>query len=355
MDLSKVIIREMKDGEQKQVLQIGRRAFQLVEALFLGTPKKAMVAEEEGTLIGGILYQEFRSRGKRIVYIDEAFVEPKYHGLGVGKKLYTETFDQLWKQDCDCVTALVKDDNVGSWKLFRENGFQRVSIFQVIKEIGAVGFLQHYVKTPFWAAVGMDFYMCSRGERVQEKTNAPLQILTFFLANTLLLLPMWIRLLSKGFYDFLWSFLAYVTVLGIFLFCRYAGSVLGGNRGSFRFNNGGSFLPLLLSFFGSPFFMNANWYPDTYENSNQFRKTLAVPELLKWLVFMGLPFLCLTQHPYGQTIGGLSRIYLLFVMIPFYPFEVFGGGRIYRYSKGLWTAICILTMIEFGFFYISFA
>lgn len=45
MDNAKICIREMKDGEQKEIKQVGRRSFPLFEALFVSTPEKAMVAE----------------------------------------------------------------------------------------------------------------------------------------------------------------------------------------------------------------------------------------------------------------------------------------------------------------------
>ena len=32
--------------------------------------------------------------------------------------------------------------------------------------------------------------------------------------------------------------------------------------------------------------------------------------------------------------------------IPIYPFESFGGGRIYNYNKGLWLLTFITTILE---------
>ena len=45
IEKNKVIIRPMKDGEQKEIVKVGKRAFKLMESLFVGTPKLAMVAE----------------------------------------------------------------------------------------------------------------------------------------------------------------------------------------------------------------------------------------------------------------------------------------------------------------------
>lgn len=346
MDLSKITIRAMRDGEQKEIQQIGKRAFQFVEALFVGRPQKAMAAEYEGRLVGGILYKEFTVRQKRIAYIDEAFVDPDYQGMGIGKKLYTETIEALWKQNYHVLTALVKDDNVGSWKPFLDNGFCRVSVYRIINEIGLSGFLKHYLLTPYLIAVGMDFYMCSRENTLEEKGNAPLQLFLYFFVNYLLLFPLWARWYHRNADSCLWSFLAYGTILALFIGSRYLGTLISRNGGKFRFNQGGSFLLPLLGFFGNVFFMNANWYPKCYENTDDFRKKLAIPEIIKWFLFALLPWTTLLPGPYFQALGRLSCPFLIFIMIPVYPFEVFGGGRIYRYKKLLWFVMFIITIAE---------
>ena len=68
MDNAKICIRKMKDGEQKEIKQLGRRSFPLFEALFVSTPEKAMVAECGGRIIGSILYKPFHAKNKSAVY-----------------------------------------------------------------------------------------------------------------------------------------------------------------------------------------------------------------------------------------------------------------------------------------------
>lgn len=41
----------MKDGEQKEIVRVGKRAFKLMEAWFVGTPKLAMVADYNGKIV----------------------------------------------------------------------------------------------------------------------------------------------------------------------------------------------------------------------------------------------------------------------------------------------------------------
>lgn len=346
MHIQNVIIRPMEKGEEKTVTKVGKKAFQFIEALFVGTPKKAMVAEYEGKIIGAIIYKFLDTPKQQIVYIDEAFVDPDYHDMGVGKKLYTETFFYLQKWGCDVMTALVKDDNVASWKPFIENGFRRVTFSDAIKAIGIRGMFKQYFHTPFYIAVGMDFYMFYPEKPVPFKQENSLQLLHFLFANMLLALPMWILLLLKNSALVLPYMSAYLTLLVLILLTRYVGALWSGEKYHFRLNNGGGLLTAFLSYWGNLFPMNANWYPQTYRNTDEFRKKLALPELLKWIIFLFLPLLAFTNNTYFNALASLSCVFLIFLIIPFYPFETYGAGRIYRYKKGLWLLTTVITIAQ---------
>lgn len=346
MNIQNVIIRPMEKGEEKTVAKVGKKAFQFIEALFIGTPKKAMVAEYEDKIIGAIIYKYLDTKQQQIVYIDEAFVDPEYHGMGVGKKLYTETFYYLQEWGCDVMTALVKDDNVASWKPFIENGFRRVTFRDAVKAIGFMGMLKQYFCTPFFIAVGMDFYILYPESPVSFKQEGNLQLLYFLLGNMLLASPMWIWLFLKNTALVLPYMGAYLTLLILLLLTRYAGALWSGEKYLFRLNNGGGLLTAFLSYWGNIFPMNANWYPVTYRNTDEFRRKLAVPELVKWVIFLFLPWLSFTTNSYLNALASLSCVFLVFLMIPFYPFETYGAGRIYRYKKGLWLLTAVITIAQ---------
>lgn len=343
MDISEIRIREMENGEQKTIVKIGKKAFSLFEGIFIGKPKQAIVAEYKGEIIGSIIYKSLSIRRKKVVYIDEAFIDVNYQGLGIGRKLYKETFEYLWEQGCDVITAFVRDENVGSWKLLTDNGFQRVSLCEVKKQIGILGLWNHFVKTPFPFAVGMDFYMVSREGSVREKRDS---IFSVPAVNFLWMLPLWIRFLCTSKEKLLPFLLAYLVVLFFFLGFRYLGNFFNKDKWKFRLNNGGSLIILLLSFWGVGFPFNANWYPDQYEKTNEFKRRLAIPEFVKWTGFSFLALLILTQNPFFKLVGEISGYYLLLMSIPFYPFESFGGGRIYRYNKKVWFIIFLISVIE---------
>lgn len=346
MNIQNVIIRPMEKGEEKTVAKVGKKAFQFIEALFVGIPKKAMVAEYEGQIIGAIIYKFLDTQKQQIVYIDEAFVDPKFHGLGVGKKLYTETFYYLQEWGCDVMTALVNDDNVASWKPFIENGFRRVTFWDAIKAIGISGMLKQYFYTPFFIAVGMDFYICYPEKPMPFKPENNLQLLHFLWGNMLLALPMWLFLFLKNAALVLPYAAAYLTLLVLILLTRCAGALWSGEKYRFRFNNGGGLLTAFLSYWGNIFPMNANWYPLSYRDTDEFRKKLALPELMKWAIFLFLPLLAFTNNTYLNALASLSCVFLVFLIIPFYPFETYGAGRIYRYKKGLWFMTAVTSIAQ---------
>lgn len=346
MELSEIIIREMKPGEEKQMLKVARKAFHSIESLFVSTPKTAMAAEYEGKIVGGMIYQILDSDYKTVAYVDEAFVDSDYQGMGIGRQLYTKTFNHLWEQNCDVITAMVKDDNVASWQLAEDNHFKRVSLNQVIKEIGMAAFIKHCFKTPFLIAVGMDFYMADKQNTIKEKKCGLLQLFMFFLANILLLMPLWIKHAVNNINDFVWSFLAYITILLLFTGCRFIGKIISKNEWKFRLNNAGGFLPFLLSIFGNTFLMNGNWYPEKHENTVEFKRKLAIPEVIKWFVFSLLALFGFVRITYCQILGNLACFYLIFMSVPIYPFESLGAGRIYHYNKKLWLVLFIITAAE---------
>ena len=110
----------------------------------------------------------------------------------------------------------------------------------------------------------------------------------------------------------------------------------------FRFNNGGSFLTVLLGLFGNTFPMNGNWYPDKYENTPDFRRDMAIPEIIKWAVFSLAALLGFFRDPIFEE---RFSDYLLLSYIYYHPLvsvRSFGRGRIYRFSRLLWLFTAVL-------------
>jgi len=152
-------IRTIKKSEAKEVKKLGKKTFEWFEGLFIPDPKDCFVAVEENKVIGAVLYKYFNLADKKIGYVDFIFVDKVAHGKGIGSKLVDRCLKAMEKEDCDGYSALVRDDNVGSWKMFVNNGLKRVGLDDLVRKFGVPGMLNLTFKIPFNFATGMDFYL----------------------------------------------------------------------------------------------------------------------------------------------------------------------------------------------------
>lgn len=343
--MENLLIRPMRPEEAREVQKIGRRAFSAFEAIWVPKPKEALLAIYDGKIAGAILCKIMKSGGKTIGYVDYAFVAPEYQGQGIGKKLYKSAVQSLWDQGCDALTALVKDDNVGSWGLFEENGFSCAGLPQLAREFGIVGALKQYFTTPFFVGVGMDYYVAVKNRDFpSKKGDTAYQIPAYLLGNLLLMLAaFWSR--GTAFLPFLG---AYGTILAAGILAGFFGTRFSQRKWSFRLTNGGALITLWVNFWGGAFPLIGSWYPDRYENTAQCRRDMGITALAEWLLLAVLTFLCLTgdfSSPYLRYLGQISANLLLWRLIPLYPFESFGGNRVRRWNAGLYSVLWILTAI----------
>lgn len=338
-----IIIRKMMPEEAVTVRKIAWRAFGIIERLFISKPKEVMVAEVDGKIAGGIIIKYIMTRGRKIGYFDGAFIDPSYQGQGIGRKLYRETTNYLWKQGCDALTALVKDDNAASWKLFLENDFSRVTIGEGCRQLGIVPMLKQYFTTPFWLANGMEFYLVVKEQTAEDKkVRTSQQIGLFLLANILLILPaaLWNQSHAMLFMA------AYMVLL--------TGSILGGGIGTFlskkqwrfRLNSGGAALSFLINLMGL-YPVVGNWYPDEYDNTYECRKAMGMSALGEWLVILVLTIGGVVFQEgsiFYNYLAQLGSTLLFYHILIFYPFETYGGRRVYLWNKGGYGILTLLSI-----------
>lgn len=344
--MDNIYVREMRTNESSDVLKIGKCAFTGVESLWIGKPKQALVAVKNDTIVGAILYKFIMSGGKKVGYVDYAFIDPHYHNQGIGGILYKATVEYLWEQGCEALTAVVKDDNVGSWRLFLNNGFSGVSLPQLAQQFGFMGVLKQYFGTPFCFGIGMEYYVATK-EKVTStrKDGTAKQILSFVLANFLMILP---ALFTGRFGEnAFWICLAFLMVLLLGVTFDYIGTKFSTHHNwKFRFNNGGGLVCALVNF-ASTLPMIGNWYPKEYEKSKKFHRDMGVTALTGWISLLAL--VCIlafsgTTHPLARSVWQIGVVLLIYRMIPFYPFESFGGRRVYEWGKWIYTIMAFVTL-----------
>lgn len=160
----------------------------------------------DGKIVGAIQLKFYTGGGKKFGYYEYAFIDPDYHNKGVGNVLYSAVAEYLWAQDCKVLTALVKEDSVGSWSLLMKNGFTRISLLEVVRQFGLLGALRLY----FGSILGMDYYVALPGQKcVADKGGSLKQIAAYLFANFLLFFCM----LFQGVDEIGLFFAAYVTYL----------------------------------------------------------------------------------------------------------------------------------------------
>lgn len=336
--------RRMQPQEAIEVRNVAKKAFGGLERYMIGKPKEAMIALIDGKIVGGSMIKYIDSKPHRIGYYDGAFIHPAYHGKGVGTALYKATREYLWTQGCTAQAALVKDDNVGSWKLLVNHGFARASFFEGVKRLGLRAMMKFYFFTPFFAGIGMELYLSVKDTPVQHKAVNTLKNSALYLLINLLLVLLGGIGSSKDYPVYLASF---STVFAGGLLFSWLGTLFSERNWHFRLNNGGAFLCGVLNFSGSLLPMIGAWYPKKYEKSKVFSKDMGLVALLDWASLIGIgivSFFLISSHIYFKYLYIIANMLLFYRMIPLYPFESFGGGRVYGWNKGVYGFMAILSV-----------
>lgn len=343
-----VNIRKMEPTEAKAVQKTARRSFTGIEKLFIGRPKEAMVAVIGEKIVGGVLIKYIRYKGGCIGYYETAFVDPACHGQGIGRLLYGKTADFLWDQGCNALSGIVKDDNTASWKSFINNGFKRVTLGEALRLLGFKAMFLQYFATPLFICNGMELYLAVKNSEVEEKRNSSLiGILSYMMANFLILM---IGMASRGPNFFLALCSCMLLLLGG-ITAGYAGTLFSKRKWRYHLNSGGAVISAFISLLGGIYPMIGSWYPDQYENTAEFRKDMGITALWEWgfcVCLTVLLFFLQSQYDFMGVPASLGCTLLLYRMIPVYPFESYGGGRVYRWNKGVYAVMAVISLAVIG-------
>lgn len=341
-----ITVRKMEPSEAQEVKRIAKRAFAVgIERFFVSNPKEAMVAVVDDKIVGGIIIKYHQYAGSKIGYFDAAFVDPAYHGKGIGSILYEKTTEYLWEQGCTVLSAIVKDDNVGSWKLFLNNGFNRSSLIEAVRQLGLWATILHYFTTPLFASNGMELYLAVKNVDVKSKNSGSMaQIGLYLLANALLFL---FSLFSHP-QDFPLYFAAYLTLLAGGVVFGYVGTLFSKKQWRYRLNSGGAAMVAFISFIGGVYPMIGNWYPKKYENVKELKKDMGVTALCEWifiLVVTAIAFLLQPTYIFCKCLAYMGSVFLLNKIITFYPFESYGGQRVYQWNKAVYVVLTVVSAL----------
>ncbi len=342
-----VKIRDMKQNEALKVKKLGKETFEWFESLFVPNPKKCCVAVEDNRIIGAVLYKYLTAAGKKIGYVDYIFVDKSFHGRGIGTKLVDHCLEAMAKEGCDGYSAIVRDDNVGSWKMFVNRGLKRVGLDDLIRQFGIPGMLNLTFKTPFNFATGMNYYLKLENDDLSiRKGNSFLQAFKYLIFTALLLLPSLIYGLEYTFH----IIGAVVSILGIRIGFGYLGTLFSNEKWFFRVCDGGYIIPFIASFFNGIFLISGNWYPEVYRKNKDFKRSLGLTALTQWISLLCIVLITRTQLgnlEFVRTMASISGIFMLISIVPFYPLASFGGKRIFDWNRWLYIIVVFFSFTVF--------
>lgn len=340
-----LIIRKMKAEEAEEVKKIGQKSFVGMEKLFVGKPKDAIVAIVDDKIVGGMVIKYTVTNDKKLAYIDFAYIDPEYHNQGIGGKLYKETFEYLWNEGCTAISATVKDDNVASWKSLLNNGFSQTNMLEATKELGICLMLKQYFTNLTFIANGMEFYLKVKDRSVKSKKGeTKTQIGIYLLANLLL---MGLGILINNRSNLGMYIASYIGLLAGGVVFSYLGSLLSKRNWKYRLNSCGAAIVALVNI-GGVYPLIGNWYPEKYEDTKEFKRDMGIIALFEWiflLIVTIVSMIMMPQHIVFKYLSQIGSILLIYRILAFYPFESYGGGRVYKWNKALYLIMSIISII----------
>lgn len=340
-----ITVRPMKKEEAEIVRQIGKRAFSGIERMLLGKPKQACVAEKDGTIVGAVYYKITMLGRKKTAYLEYGFVDPEHQGQGIGSRLYKGTIDYMWSLGCEALTAQVKGDNARSFEPLMKNGFARAGIFELIHRLGLIGMMTQFFLNIFWLCIGMDFYLAVKKTEVRGKKNSLTQLFWYLLVN--LILGSFALFRMGDMVSFLTAYL--LLLLGQ---AAVGGmmTILCKGKWKFRMNNGGAGIAAIVNVLSGIFPMCGGWYPPSYEKGSGVKKELGMVEMSEWIFLLLVTAASVRLGAVGMIFydaAWIGGILLLYRILAVYPFEGFGGRRVYEWNRavyGILTALSLLVM-----------
>lgn len=339
-----IALRDMRPEEGKTLLRLARKAFSPIEALGASEPRQAVVATVDGEIAGAMFLKIFTARdGRKIGYLDLGFTLKEYRGRGIGKLFYPAAVKKLEAEGCDIICAMVKDDNAASWGLLARQGFSSPGYLALLREFGWRAGLMLWLKTVFCIACGMNFWM----SRPLGQAKSFPEMGAFLLVNMLFVLLRTGYAALRGSASAPYIPLAGLLVLAAGLLAGYLGTLLGGGKWRFGLTRGGLLIsgPLLL--LGTFFPVLGRWYPASFENSPAQKSALGRQAACEWALLLGLYVLLAVSGAQGALRGLLLQylpVLLYCRVAAVYPFEHFGGARVFRWNKLTYVLLSAVTI-----------
>jgi N-acetylglutamate synthase-like GNAT family acetyltransferase len=353
-----ISVRYMRANELGAVKALaGRAFFPLATILFPHSPD-ALVAEQNGELVGAVVLSTFYLPGERKCGVMFwLMTDPEARGVGVAGRLVGGVLCYFEGQGCTEVFACVEGYNTSSANFFAGHGFTILSLGEQLRRYGLLGTSLLWIRTAHLGDVG-HFLWARPGQATPD--NAPLQWCVGVVVSSLNLLLAgwrggWLGKLEPA------TVLRVVFVVATLYGLREMAMRLAARLVALpvRYRAWESAFPLSLGvalvlgvFFPVPGSVYPWQGPWRYRNLLSklgpvaFTGTSAVvifawttwalghfgvlsPEVAKWLS---------TAHEAGLVMA------LVDVLLPFFPFVSFNGRRIWDWNQTAWGMLVVAVL-----------
>ncbi len=344
--LSEIEYRDMCEEESSVVLKLARSVFPFFYRLFMRHFKNAVIAVENGRIIGGAVWHRFRA-GKNIFgYLDFGFTEKGQQGRGIGRETYTRAINKMKAEKCKTLGALVLCDNTSSWKLLADRGFVRADRKTLVERHGWTGAIKIFFETAFAFSPGADIWIT---EAEEKKRSSVSEMMLLVLLSAFIALAQGLYLYRQSAF---YTAAAVLTVYAFRILLSYLFSIKIRKNLTFRFWRSGLLITAIVFFAGGVYPPGGDFYPsDVRWSYSKHRKQLGLIGLGGWLAVIILAAVFLTTEKlfpgFSLMVSGVEKWLYMLLIINCVPFimESWSGARVWKWNKIVFTAMASVSIV----------
>jgi GNAT superfamily N-acetyltransferase len=345
----------MRARERQAVKTLAGRAFPPLGGAFFPSSPNALVAEQEGKLVGAVVLRNFwLPGGRKCGVMFWLMTDPAARGVGVGRRLVGDAIRYFEDQGCKEVFAGVEGYNTGSANIFAAHGFTILSFGGQLRRYGLLGNFLLWLMTSHLGDMG--HFLWARPGTVRSD-SAVLQWWVGALVSTLAFLLAGWRGGWIGGFDPATVLGAVVIVVALYGLREGAMRLAAHLQGlPVRYRAWESAHPLSL---GTALALGIFWpVPGSvYPRQRAWRYRTLLPKLgpvafagasavliFAWAAWglgrvSGLPpevaAWLRAAHAAGLTLATVE------VLLPFFPFASFNGRRIWDWKRAAWGMLAV--------------
>ncbi|MDO5844573.1 MAG: GNAT family N-acetyltransferase, partial [Methanocorpusculum sp.] len=301
---------------------------------------------DDGTFAGGAFLVVVPGAKGKVGCIDIIFVQPAHRGSGLAKRLYHEAVEMLRQQGCQTIMALVRGDNSQSLRRFECEGLAPTTLRGLSARTGMGGLCRLFIKTASLACATGCWVLCDQVVPTRSVGGTANNTARVLGVNGLFLLCGAMLHLSSG--GAWWTVLAAAFLLMLITLGETVGKHIAGGNWRFVMPEGGLVPSAIVALLGGFYPMLGHWYVTDRKNTPEYRHRMALPAKAAWLCVLAATVICQllkTVYPLFQCTAEFGMMLLLFYMLPFYPFDTFGGRRIREDSARSYAALTAFSII----------